>query len=126
MSYLRTDFNESITVRGTDGLWLDTAELCSGEGCLSFEVKGKNDANITIRCEPHLDASDVPDTMGVAPADEGNMGPTFAAPTLPLTVVLGSHRNTKLKLCGALHCHVLVRSLELTSLYVSGYFLCCC
>lgn len=109
---LNMGFNESIIVRGTDGLWLDTAELASGEGCLSFEVKGTNDANITIRCEPQLDASDVPDTMSVTATDGGDLGQACAVPTLPLTVVLGSHRNTKLKLCGGLDCHVLVRSCE--------------
>lgn len=107
---LNSGFNASIIVRGTDGLWLDTAELASGEGCLSFEVKGTNDANITIRCEPQLDASDAPDTMPAHSADGAGLGQACAVPTLPLTVVLGSHRNTKLKLCGGMDCHVLVRS----------------
>ena len=106
---LNWGFNASIIVRGTDGLWLDTAELASGEGSLSFEVKGKNDANITIRCEPQVDASNAPDTMPVHSVGGGELGQTCALPTLPLTVVLGSHRNTKLKLCGGMDCHVLVR-----------------
>lgn len=106
---IRMDFTESIIVRGTDGLWLDTAELASGQGCLSFEVKGTNDANITIRCEPQLDESDVPDTMNLPSTNDIDSDQARSVPTLPLTVVLGSHRNTKLKLCGAADCHVLVR-----------------
>ena len=69
---------------------------------------GKSDAMVTIRGKPEVDPQDAsPDTPCQAETSRSNNDSATSQP-LPLTVVFGSHRNTKLKICGSKECLLLV------------------
>eukprot|EP00892_Ulva_mutabilis_P004738 jgi/Ulvmu1/2636/UM014_0088.1 len=97
---------QGVPVKGKDMLWVDTQDAVPVGTTLCFEIKGNSDAMITIRGKPEVDPQDAsPDTPSQAHASLSSNEPETQ--TIPLTVVFGSHRNTKLKICGGKECLLL-------------------
>lgn len=91
---LRVNSSNVIVVPPFECAWLAGEEfrLSGGTGCLCFEVKGENDVTLILKSQPGskrwqpLQRLEVADGIPGAPLVEQNY-----------TIILGSHRNTKLK-----------------------------
>ena len=82
---------------------------CGCSQCLSYGA-GKNDAIIALHTAPQLDGIAACNT---SPQSDQPTLPPQPAPTssqLPLILTLGSHCNTKIKVCSGAHVLALVRS----------------